>query len=433
MQENGISPVDTKHLTFYFLVGDWDGLHTMFETEDWDSIAGVPLVPLYWKHLVQKGHEVHVVATGDFSSDKDFMVEGIHIYRRYVADWLTPGLRVGRHSRPIRTYFKIGLIVQTSKALKAVIKAARTSPPDVIYSYRRTFILAGYLLSHRYRVPHLVHYWGTWSSHYLFNVPWYKRLPIILSKLALKIPMDLLIISNDGTEGDKAIKKLKFPEERFRFWLDGTAPDIYKPNLDVGSIKESIGLKSTDKMIFQAVRLDFWKRVDRSIDALPEILKQVPETYLVVAGDGNLREDLERQARLLGVSDHVKFLGFVPHNKVLELHNAADLFLTVQDLTNLGNQIMEALHSGTCVIAYNVGGTSQVMRDGVTGMLLEEKDLCRLGVILGELLADDERRQKLARGALEFARKNIWTWEERISAELKEVEKLVRAYRKNHR
>lgn len=420
-------------LTFYFLVGDWDGLHEMFEQEDWNKIAGVPLLPLYWLQLVEKGHQVHILVTGDFSSEKDYLLEGIHFHRRQIADWLTPGLSVGRNSRPIRTYIKIGLIVQTLKAFKVMKEVARSYPPDVIYSYRSTFVPAAYLLSRKYKVPHIVHYWGTWLSHYLFKVPWYKRLPAVSRMLSLKIPMDLLIISNDGTEGDKAIKKLKFPEERFRFWLDGTAPDIWKPDLDVALVKESVGLKPTDKMIFQAVRLDFWKRVDRAIEVLPEVLKRVPETYLVVAGDGKLREDLERQAQQLGVAEHVKFLGFVPHEKVLDLHNAADLFLTVQDLTNLGNQIMEALHSGTCVVAYNIGGTAQVMRDGITGVLIEEKDLSQLGGVIADLLEDDKRRNVLARGAFEFARKNIWTWDARIDAELKEVNRLVTAYQKKYR
>lgn len=420
---------DVDSLTFCFMVGDWDGLHEMLEKEDWRTIAGVPLVPLYWLRLVEKGHEVHVIATGDFSSDKDFRLKGIHFHRRIVADWLTPGLRQGKGSRPIRTYFKIGMVVQTMMVMKVVNEVAKTSPPDVIYSYRSTFQIAGWLLSRKYKVPHIVHYWGTWLSHYLFNVPWYNQLPAVSRILSLKIPIDLLIISNDGTEGDKAIKKLKFPEERFRFWLDGTAPCIYKPDLDLASVKESIGLKATDKMIFQAVRLDFWKRVDRAIDALPEILKRLPDTYLVVAGDGNLREDLERQAQRLGVADHVKFLGFVPHERVQELHNAADLFLTVQDLTNLGNQIMEALHSGTCVVAYNIGGTAEVMRDGVTGVLLEEDNLPRLGEVVADLLADDEKRNGMAQGALEFARENIWNWDERIDAEIEEVNRLVAAYR----
>ncbi len=417
---------DLGNLTFYFLVGDWDGLHRMIETEDWTSIAGVPLVPLYWQRLTQKGHEVHVIATGDFSSEKDFVLEGIHFHRRCVPASFTPKLR----GTPIRYYIKIGMIINTWKALKVVNHFAKSSPPDVIYSYRSTFVPAGYFLARRYAVPHLVHYWGTWLSHYLFNVPWYKRLPALPRILAMKIPVDLLIISNDGTEGDRAVERLKFPQHRFRFWLDGTAPGIYKPNLDVAAVKNSIGLRATDKMIFQAVRLDFWKRVDRAIDAVPKVLKEVPNAYLVIAGDGDLRKDLERQAKELGVADHVRFLGFVPHGKIQELHNAADLFLTVQDLTNLGNQIMEALHSGTCVVAYNIGGTSQVMCDDVTGKLIEEKDLPRLGEIIVELLCDDQKRHALAYGALEFAKKHIWTWDQRIDAELEEVRCLVNDYRR---
>jgi hypothetical protein len=65
------------------------------------------------------------------------------------------------------------------------------------------------------------------------------------------------------------------------------------------------------------------------------------------------------------------------------------------------------------------------MVNDVTGVLLEKEDLPRLGDIVADLLLDDARRERLARGALEFARKNIWTWDERVRAEMVEMEQLV--------
>jgi glycosyltransferase involved in cell wall biosynthesis len=156
----------------------------------------------------------------------------------------------------------------------------------------------------------------------------------------------------------------------------------------------------------------------------------VPTAYLVIAGDGDLRQELENQAKRLNVADHVVFLGNVPHNKVLELHNAADIFLTLQDLTNLGNQTMEAMHSGTCVIAYNIGGISDIMKDKDAGILLEKNDLPHLGEIIADLLLDDKKRYFYAQGSLKCAKKYIWTWDERIEVELREIYKLVSDYRK---
>lgn len=425
MKNPNVSENDKK-LTVYVLSVDWDGLHEMFETKNWDSLAGVPLVPLYWVKLAEKGHNVHVFVWGDFESKEDFMLKGVHFHRGRIPAWSTSGVK----RRSYMAFLKIAWFLLQLKSFHAVRKVAQTDPPDIIYSYSTTFVPIGHVLSRLLKIPHAVHLWGTWLGHVLFNLPWYKRLKMLGGILALKFPLDLLIISNDGTLGDKVVERLKFPKERFRFWLDGTSPDIYQPEMDFAAVKSSVGLKPTDKMILHVARLDYWKRIDRTIAALPTIIERVPDARLVVAGDGILRKELEKQAQDLGVSEYVRFLGSVPHHEVLKLHNTADIFITVQDLTNLGNQTMEALHSGTCVIAYDIGATSDVMVDGVTGRLLKEEELSSLGDVISELLLDDTRRRELAQGALDFARKNIWSWDQRINAELAVIQDLIAQHKK---
>jgi len=186
-----------------------------------------------------------------------------------------------------------------------------------------------------------------------------------------------------------------------------------------------VGLTPDQLMIFAVARLDTWKRLDRAIGAMPTVIERIPNARLVIGGDGPLRKDLEAQIEQLGVSEYVTLLGSIPHARVRELHNAADLFLTVQDLTNLGNQIMEAMHSRTCVIAYDIGGTQCVMRDDETGLLLTEDELGQLGERIVELFENDDRRQELAEGAFQFAQENIWFWDERLQAEIELVQDLV--------
>ena len=65
------------------------------------------------------------------------------------------------------------------------------------------------------------------------------------------------------------------------------------------------------------------------------------------------------------------------------------------------------------------------MKDEITGVLLEEEDLARLGDVIADILLDDDRRQRLGKGALEFARKNIWTWDQRADVEISEIQELV--------
>ena len=167
----------------------------------------------------------------------------------------------------------------------------------------------GPLVGSQYQAVHITRRWGTFLGQNLFKLPWYKRLKDYGEILSYRIPYDMMIMSNDGTEGDKVAEKLGYPMEKHRFWLDGTSPDIYQPDLDVGEVKASIGLAATDKMIFGVARLNDWKRFDRTIDAMPAVLRRIPNAHLVIAGDGPLRSALEAQIERLGLQDKVQYAG----------------------------------------------------------------------------------------------------------------------------
>lgn len=410
-----------EKLTVFILTHDWSGLHQMFEDETFDKMAGVPLVPMLWKTMADQGHDVHVFVIGDFSSSKDFMMGGFHVHRICPPPLIFKAMK----ARPFRNIIKIGWVWTQNAFKREVNRVAAEHPPDVIYSYRSDPAYVAHRLCRKYGAVHIGRRWGTWLGHTLFNVPWYRRIRDFGEILSYKIPYDMLIMSNDGTLGDKVAEKLNYPPERHRFWLDGTKRGIYQPDLDVAQVKESVGLTPDQLMIFAVARLDTWKRLDRAIDAMPTVIERIPNARLVIGGDGPLRKDLEAQIERLGVGEYVTLLGSIPHAQVRELHNAADLFLTVQDLTNLGNQIMEAMHSRTCVIAYDIGGTQCVMRDDETGLLLTEDELGQLGDRIVDLFESDERRQELAEGAFQFAQENIWFWDERLQAEIELVQDLV--------
>ena len=410
-----------EKLTVFILTHDWSGLHQMFEDETFDKMAGVPLVPMLWKTMADQGHDVHVFVIGDFSSSKDFMMGGFHVHRICPPPLIFKAMK----ARPFRNIFKVGWVWTQNAFKREVNRVAAEHRPDVIYSYRSDPAYVAHRLCRKYGAVHIGRRWGTWLGHTLFNVPWYKRIRDFGEILSYKIPYDMLIMSNDGTLGDKVAEKLKSPPERHRFWLDGTKRGIYQPDLDVAQVKESVGLTPDQLMIFAVARLDTWKRLDRAIGAMPTVIERIPNARLVIGGDGPLRKDLEAQIERLGVGEYVTLLGSIPHARVRELHNAADLFLTVQDLTNLGNQIMEAMHSRTCVIAYDIGGTQCVMRDDETGLLLTEDELEELGERIAELFENDDRRQELAEGAFQFAQENIWFWDERLQAEIELVQDLV--------
>jgi glycosyltransferase involved in cell wall biosynthesis len=104
---------------------------------------------------------------------------------------------------------------------------------------------------------------------------------------------------------------------------------------------------------------------------------------------------------------------------------AADVFLALADLSNVGNPLLEAMACGLPVVAVDAGDTGELIRNGGTGCLLSSGDpgeAARAVIALGR---DAETRAELGRGARRYAEEHFWTWEERLQAELEEVERLA--------
>jgi glycosyltransferase involved in cell wall biosynthesis len=129
--------------------------------------------------------------------------------------------------------------------------------------------------------------------------------------------------------------------------------------------------------------------VKRPLD-LVEVLARVEGASLLLAGDGELRADVERAARSLGVSDRVQLLGYV--DDIGPWYRAFDTFLLTS--ANEGTPVVaiEALAAGVPVIATDAGGTATVVDDGETGLLAPVGDIGALASALVRMRDDAELR-----------------------------------------
>jgi glycosyltransferase involved in cell wall biosynthesis len=131
---------------------------------------------------------------------------------------------------------------------------------------------------------------------------------------------------------------------------------------------------------------------------LVRVLALLPGAVLVLAGDGELRAEVEQLARTLGVADRVRFLGYI--DDLGSWYAAFDAFLLTS--ANEGSPVVaiEALAAGVPVVATAAGGTGTVVDDGETGLLTPVGDITALAAHLERLRADDALRARLgAEGA----------------------------------
>jgi len=298
---------------------------------------------------------------------------------------------------------------------------------DLIYTWDVGAAPAGWMLAKLFGIPWVARYLGTFLFDQMKNVAWKVR--FWQQVLAYKLPADMVIMTDDGTQGDKVLRTLGVNMERVRFWMNGVDWETFSSLPTQTEARRQLGIGSRH-VLLTVSRLVSWKRVDRAISALPGVLQDYPDSVLMVVGDGPERRQLEQLAESLGVRDHIRFVGAVPHREIPAYLAAADVFLSFYDLSNVGNPLLEAMMAGKCIVTLNNGNTSRFIRNRENGILLEYEDLPRLPEVIKELLANDDLRNRLGTNARKFAEENFWSWEKRIETEIAEVNQLIEQYKK---
>ena len=96
----------------------------------------------------------------------------------------------------------------------------------------------------------------------------------------------------------------------------------------------------------------------------------VPNAHLIVAGDGPLRVELEREMNKLSVRDNVHFLGSVPRAKVHDLYQATDIFIMPSEEEGSPHSLIEAMAYGIPFVAFDVGGVRETATEALSKYVL---------------------------------------------------------------
>ena len=142
-----------------------------------------------------------------------------------------------------------------------------------------------------------------------------------------------------------------------------------------------------------------YKGMDTLIQAMPRLLLRWPDVQLVMIGAGDDQEWLVNQARDSGVQRHVHFLSGLSYAELSACYGAAEMFALPSRGEGFGFVYLEAMARGKPVIGGAHGGAPEVIRDGVTGYLVQHGDALQLATSLDALLSNpDLAREMGARG-----------------------------------
>lgn len=145
-------------------------------------------------------------------------------------------------------------------------------------------------------------------------------------------------------------------------------------------------------------RLADGKGVPILLQALADPAVRKHDFQAVLAGDGDIARYRE-QARQLGLSDRVNFVGWLDRSAVAELYRNSDIFVLPSHAEGLSVALLEAMAYGLAVVATPVGAQAEVIEDGINGLLVAPGDRAALAAALDRLLVDEDARRSLGANA----------------------------------
>ena len=141
------------------------------------------------------------------------------------------------------------------------------------------------------------------------------------------------------------------------------------------------------------------------IAAAPTVVREFPEVRFVFAGDGESRPTFAVQVAQLGLEGKFKFLG--RRSDIPEILASCDLAVLPSRAEGLPNAVLEYMAAGLPTIASRVGGTAELVQDGVTGLLVPAEDANALAGALLQFLRNPERARQIANNGQRFAVENF--------------------------
>ena len=200
----------------------------------------------------------------------------------------------------------------------------------------------------------------------------WKKLPRLQS-LAIR-RMDRILSVSAYTQREM-MSRNSLTADRFMIFpntLDPQPPSL-QPKLD----RNALGLPEGN-MLLSVTRLassERYKNIHSVIESLPSVLEHMPDTFYVIIGEGAERKTLEMLVRRRGLENKVFLPGTISNNLLPSYYENCDIFVLPSVREGFGIVFLEAMSHGKACIGARAGGVPEVIRDGVTGTLVDPSAL----------------------------------------------------------
>ena len=339
------------------------------------------------KQMAKRNHDVFVFTTSSNGRNSYEEYDNIHIYR------YGKNFSIGR--APISL---VSLYKPIISDIKLDIAHARLGNLPVP--------LTGYWYSKRHSIPCVVSYHGDWDGSFgSFS----RRLSVflfnnLLCDYILSNADKIIALSEEHAHESKFLSKYL---DNMVFIPNGLNLEEFEISYTKEECRENLGLPGNAKILLFLGSLTSIKAPDVLVKSMKIVLDSIPDAYLVIAGEGSMKQALIELVETLGLGASIRFPGFVSDYKT-QYYKAADVFVLPSRHEAFPNVLLEASASGLPIVVSDIPSVRAIVHEGYNGLFAQIGDEVDVAQKIVYLLLNEEVRRELGMNARTKCEKFTW-------------------------
>jgi len=204
---------------------------------------------------------------------------------------------------------------------------------------------------------------------------------------------------------NKIIELSGYPTEKIIVFPWGVDLNVFRPLNGTSRVRERLGWKDKKILIMtRSFAIPLYGH-EYFINALPVILREVPDGRVILVGSGQLLDQYSARVIKMGLQDKVYFAGWVDEVQMSEYLNAADIYVTTSLSDGTSCSLLEAMACGLPVVVSDAPSYYEWVEDGINGFIVPRKNSDYLAERLIQILADRSLRERMGKENLKIAQK----------------------------
>jgi glycosyltransferase involved in cell wall biosynthesis len=281
------------------------------------------------------------------------------------------------------------------RTLYDLIEIIRSEKIDLLHLYQYASSNFGRIAGRLMGIPVILH-----AGDLNYDYPWYQGIADRVLKHATN---HVIAVSESAKASYVNVRKIDpskikvVPNAVSKDGLTMLSPEQFR------EFKKKLNLAEGFSIVGTVTRLHEVKGNEVLLQAARIVLKKLPETYFIIVGDGPLKNKLKERAVAWGIEKNIIFTGY--QNNISDFLSIFDVKVIASNTEGFSLALLEAMAMGKAIVATEVGGIREILKNGATGMLVPPQNSSAMAEKIVFLLQHPEERNKYGAAAQEESRK----------------------------